>query len=116
MPVDFDALVLNVCEDVFGIPITIVPLKSQRNSTPYAARGIWTAEPYTVMLENNAPLTTSIYKLGIRLKDFAIPPVAGDHVLINGNEYIFDDPDADGQGGVEWIMKATAAGAEAPQL
>jgi|SRR5579885_1778812 len=115
MSLDFDKVVLSPLMDAFSIPITIRPLKSQPGADPYPARGIWEAQPYTMMQEGQAPLSTTIYRIGLRISEFAVPPAKGDHVLIanksNPNitdEFALDASELDGQGGIKWILKAMA--------
>jgi hypothetical protein len=73
---------------------------------------VWEVTPYTIVQEDNAPMATSIFKLGLRLRDFAIPPRQGDQVTINSSAYVLDSHEYDGQGGVRWVVKALAANQE----
>ena len=108
MSIDFDTLVLNVTMNTFAVPIIINPLISQPDTPAYAARGVWTCEPYTTIQENQQPLITSIFTVGLRLAELPIPPMVGDVVVINGDSYWFDSQKYDGQGGVSWTVKAFA--------
>jgi hypothetical protein len=119
MTVNFDLEVLSALIDteVFGRDITILPLASQPDAPiGYAARGIWQSQPKVVILENGQQLATSTFHLGLRIRDFTVQPTQGDHVFIDGFEYVLDLPDLDGQGGIRWEVKGVDANQETPFL
>ena len=116
MPIDFDSLVLSPAMNLFAHPMMLNPIRSQPAVQPYAARGVWEVSPYTIMMENQAPFSTSVYKVGFRLTDFKVPPVTGDQIVFNGFTYTLDAPEYDGQGGVKWVVKGVVAGAETPTV
>jgi hypothetical protein len=120
---DWDTIVLAPLMDTFALGInnnsrqtdgTVVfnPIKSQPGAPLYDGRGVWEATPYTVIEENQAPMVTTVYKIGLRLNDFSTPPSNGDQVTINGLTYTLDAFEYDGQGGVKWVVKAVAPGQE----
>jgi hypothetical protein len=113
MAIDWDDLVLSPCMDQFALNApTFNPIKSQPGQPSYPARCVWEVVEYTVVEENAAPMSTSILKIGLRLNDFAVPPVQGDQVTIDNDTYTLDSFIYDGQGGVRWTVKSTAPGGE----
>lgn len=104
--IDFSALVLGPCQDVFGVSITIDPLKSQPSVPPYDARGIWTVKDVDVIMEDGTVLASKSYEIGVRLSEYPIPPVKTDQVTVNANTYAIDEVRPDGQGGAKWVLKA----------
>jgi hypothetical protein len=103
--IDFDALVLDPCMATFAKDVTITPFKSQPGAPSYAARGIWEAPEIDVPLEDGTVLSSNTIRLGVRLSEFTVPPVTGDKVTVDGQSYLIDDPDDDGQGGSKWTLK-----------
>ena len=96
---DFSSVVLAPCQDAFSIPVTIDPRRSQRTApVPYTARGILTKRVLDVVDAGGSVLSDAVVTLGIRLAEYAIPPVAQDYVIVNGVEFFIDDIDDDGQG------------------
>jgi hypothetical protein len=112
MGIDWDHMVLTPNISTFSNPVTFKPFVSQPGVNSYTNRAVWAVVPYTIMLENGMPMASSQYKLGLRLKDYAIPPAAQDHVVIGTEEYTLDAPEYDGQGGVMWFCKASSSGAQ----
>jgi len=112
MSIDWSNVVLGPCMDQFAVPVYINPLRSQPNALAYWARGVWEATPYTIVQENEAPLVTTVFKLGLRLVEFMIPPTQGDQVTIDGDTFTLDAYEYDGQGGVRWVCKAKAPSQE----
>ena len=106
--IDFDALVLGPAMDIFGMPIVIAPGKSQPGAAPYAARGVLRIENIDMPLEDGIA-STQVITIGVRLSEFAIPPVPEDQVSTTTDTFWIDDTDEDGQGGSIWTMKRTAA-------
>jgi hypothetical protein len=114
--IDFDALVLAPCEEVFARPITVTPLVSQPGEPAYGARGIWSSKPVQVALENGALLSTKDLTLGIRLAEFTVPVKAGDQIEIDAHLSLprigvceIENTSDDGQGGRELALKIIAA-------
>lgn len=119
MTIDFDFFVLQPLIDlsVFGRVITVIPYRSQpTNTAPYTTRGIWEARPYTIIQENQSPLTTTEFHIGLRIRDYTIQPTQGDHIIVDLYEYVLDSPEFDGQGGVEWVVKAVGPMQQTPFL
>lgn len=111
MPIDWDGLVLTPCMDIFALdgrngpgPV-LTPLKSQPNVPAFGIRAVWEVTPTTITQEDGSLMTTTIYTLGIRLREFPVPPVKGDMITIDNEDYILNDFQYDGQGGVRWIVK-----------
>lgn len=106
MPVDFDGLVLKPAMDTFAKPLVIKPLASQPLAPSYPARGDWKKRPVDIATEGGGVLSTEERVLGVRLAEFAVPPVPLDQVKFEGDWYWIDDVDEDGQGGATWALKA----------
>jgi hypothetical protein len=81
--IDFDALVLGPCQDIFSRPVTVTPVVSQPAAATFAARGIWKAPTANVGLEDGAIMVSQDLVLGVRLADFPVAPVEGDHIEID---------------------------------
>lgn len=118
MTIDFDLEVLSPLIDltVFGRIITIIPYVSQPGALGYQSRGVWEADPYTIIQENQAPLATSQFRIGLRMRDYTVQPDQGDHIVVDGLEYVLSSPEWDGQGGVMWTVKAVSANQSTPFL
>ena len=115
MSIDFNATALQAGMNAFGVPIVINPLVSQPDAPAYAAVGVWTVEPYTIIQENSQALMTSIFTIGLQLSALpASPPMVGDVLIVNGDSYWFDSQRYDGQGGVSWTVKAFAPMQQTP--
>jgi hypothetical protein len=108
MGIDWDGIVLGPATDRFAIGAVFssdVVIVEGR-----VPRVVWEVEPHTIIQENQEPLTTSIFKVGLRLSDFATPPKQGSLVTINGQTYTLASFEYDGQGGVRWVVKAKLPG------
>jgi hypothetical protein len=113
MPVDFSALVLSPCMNTFAIAVMINPIKSQPLAAPYPARGVFSSDQTSVMLENGAVLSDQVTTLGIRRSDkradgtpmWVALPMRGDGCVtldaagVPVENFWVADIDADGQGG-----------------
>lgn len=119
MSVDWNNLVLGPCMDQFALTdasvdpnstgqVQLNPLKSQPGVAAYGCRAVWEVVQYTIVEDNDAPMSTSVFKVGLRLSEFAVPPVQGDQMVIAGDVYTLDTFEFDGQGGVRWVVKAAA--------
>lgn len=111
MPVDLD-LALRAGVDAFSRPITIYPLASRPGQPAYTARGVWRVRNVDVALQDGAVLSSDVLVLGVRLREFAVPPVKGDQVDVPLSGlapalglYWIDDTDDDGEGGSMWTLK-----------
>jgi len=81
--VDFSTLVYLPNYDLFGRDVSITPSVSQGSgAAAYWARGIWDSRTINVPLDDNSFLTDQDTILDIRTREFATPPVQGDHVHI----------------------------------
>jgi len=121
MSIDWSNLVLGPCMDQFALQDTSLggknsvmlnPIRSQPGAPPYPIRCVWEVTPYTIVQENEAPLVTTVLKIGLRLSEFSVPPTQGDQPTIDGQTYTLDTYENDGQGGVRWVCKAKAASQE----
>lgn len=110
--IDFDALVLAPCMNVFARPITVFPVRSQPAGSAYQARGSWHARPVDVIADEGQVISSETYTLGIREKEFSVPIVQGDRIEIPAYQtlarvglFVVDDADVDGQGGTTLTLK-----------
>jgi hypothetical protein len=109
MPIDFDALVLSVGQNTFGIQIIVLPIKSQPLVASYPARGVLTQQQLSIPMEDGSVMASLIRKLSIRISEFPIVPVQGDKISIGPKMYFIDDSHSgdDGQGATVLILKET---------
>lgn len=105
MSIDWNALVLGPCEDTFGVPVTITPVKSMPGAPAYAARGIWTSRTVEIPMDDGTVIRSNNMDVGIRISEFPACPIKGDGVQINGANYTIYDVQIDGQGGAKLVVK-----------
>jgi len=110
--IDFDALVLNPCEDIFSILVKFTLAATKPEAAPVIVRGIYSSAPVDVVMQDETIFSDQQTSLGIRLRDFDIPPDRGDIVEIIdqrhpafGNKYWIGDSDLDGQGGATLLLR-----------
>lgn len=110
--IDFDAIVLNPCEDIFALRCRFTFTATKPEAPPVVVRGIYSSSPYDVAMQNDAIFSDQQTSLGIRLRDFAIVPDRGDEVEIVepthpafGMQYWIGDSDLDGQGGAMLMLR-----------
>ena len=110
--IDFDALVLSPCMEVFARPVLVEPIASQPDAPAYIARGVWSSQPIDVQLEDGSIMSSQRHKLGIRASEYTVPIVQGDQITIDAymslpriGVCLVDDSDDDGQGGSELSLK-----------
>ena len=110
--IDFDALVLNPCEDIFAILVKFTLAATKPEAAPVVVRGIYSSAPVDVIMQDETIFSDQQTSLGIRLRDFDIPPDRGDIVEIIdqrhpafGNKYWIGDSDLDGQGGATLLLR-----------
>jgi len=110
--IDFDALVLNPCEDIFSILVKFTLAQTKPEAAPVIARGIYSSAPVDVVMQDETIFSDQQTSLGIRLRDFDIPPDRGDIVEIIdqrhpafGMKYWIGDSDLDGQGGATLLLR-----------
>lgn len=112
MGVDFDALVLSKCEDIFAIECTFTLLVSNPAAPPVVARGVYSSGPIDVGMQDDTIFSDQETSLGIRIRDFTVAPDRGDLVEITeashpafGMKYWIGDSDLDGQGGAKLLLR-----------
>lgn len=110
--IDFDALVLGPCQEAFARPITITPLASQPGQPAYGARGIWSARPVNIGLEEGSVMVSQDLTLGIRRNELAVMIKQGDSIEIDAYMSLprvgvcdIDRLNLDGQGDVQLVLK-----------
>jgi hypothetical protein len=110
--IDFDALVLSKCEDIFSIAVRFTFAATKPEAAPYETRGIFSSGPYDVALQDETIFSDQQTSLGIREWDFDVVPSRGDLVEIidvrhpaYGNKYWIGDSDWDGQGGAMLMLR-----------
>jgi hypothetical protein len=112
MMIDFDALVLSTCEDIFSIVVRFTLAATKPEAPPVVARGVYSSAPVDVQMQDDTIFSDQQTSLGIRLRDFEIPPDRGDIVEIIderhpafGKKYWIGDSDEDGQGGAMLMLR-----------
>jgi hypothetical protein len=110
--IDFDALVLNPCENIFAIACKFTLATTKPEAAPVFARGIYSSGPVDVAMQDDTIFSDQQTSLGIRLRDFETLPDRGDIVEIVdarhpsfGNRYWIGDSDLDGQGGAMLLLR-----------
>jgi len=110
----------------FSKPVVVTPKKSQPTAAQFPARGVWTIDNISVIMENDAPMSTRVVKLGIKYADFKFVPMQGDFISSKAGDlplgylvekispsamvdFIIDNDQPDGQGGCTYIMKRSTA-------
>lgn len=121
MSVDLSALVLGPCMDAWAKPVTITPVKSQPTAAPFGMRGVWIVDNINLVADNGAPFSSRTIKFGIKLDELSIPLAQGDYIRTLASDlpmgyvrdvvpgavvdFIIDNDQPDGQGGVVLILK-----------
>jgi len=110
--IDFDALVLAKCEDIFSIQIKITYVVTKPEAAPAIGRGIYSSSPTDVIMQDEAIFSDQQTSVGIRVRDWAIVPDRGDLLEIidarhpaYGSRYWVGDVDLDGQGGAMLMLR-----------
>jgi hypothetical protein len=118
---DFSALVLAPCMEVFATSIAVTPLKSQPGAAPYSSvtfpdgtvrgiRGVWASKPVVVETAEGYHSTTQP-SLGIRDAEFLVPLKQGDRLVVSDfPTMVFEvfDTNPDGQGGTDLKLRLIA--------
>ena len=113
--IDFDAIVLNKCEDIFSIVAKFTFAASKPEAPPVTVRGIYSSDPVDVIMQDETIFSDQQTKIGIRLRDFpdGLVPDRGDIVEITdsrhpafGQRYWIGDSDLDGQGGAMLMLRS----------
>jgi len=110
--IDFDALVLNPCENIFSIVCKFTYSQSKPEAPTKICRGIYSKRDLDVEMMDGTIVSDHEVALGIRLWDFDIPPDIGDQVEIIdkrhpafGQKFWIGDSDEDGQGGATLLLR-----------
>jgi hypothetical protein len=110
--IDFDHIVLNVCENIFSIAIKVTLTASKPEAAPIIARGIYSSNAIDVVTQDEGIFSDQQTSIGIRLRDFELPPDRGDLIEIvdvrhpaYGMRYWVGDSDLDGQGGAMLMLR-----------
>jgi len=110
--IDFDALVLNPCENIFSIMVKFTLCVTKPEGAPVTCRGIFSSSQVDAIMQDEAIFSDQQTSLGIRLRDFVIPPDRGDLVEIidvrhpaYGSQFWIGDSDLDGQGGAMLMLR-----------
>jgi hypothetical protein len=109
--IDFDALVLNKTIGIFNI-LCRFTFTVSAPGTWQDARGVYSSDPIDVQMQDETIFSDQQTSLGIRVRDFVIPPDRGDEVEIidirhpsYGMKYWIGDSDLDGQGGAKLLLR-----------
>jgi hypothetical protein len=70
-------------QDLYGRPVTFIPLASNPSGSAFLARGIYDTNTTNVPLDDGSYLSDQQTILDIRELEFPIIPVQGDHVIID---------------------------------
>jgi hypothetical protein len=118
--IDFDALVLDKTVDVFGIAVKFT-FEVSAPGTQQVARGVYSSTPVDVQMQDETIFSDQQTSLGIRIRDFLVPPDRGDAVEIidtrhpaYGQKYWIGDSDLDGQGGATLLLRTQYQPPDAP--
>ncbi|WP_158812058.1 hypothetical protein [Beijerinckia sp. L45] len=104
--IDFSRLVLKPCMTAFAQPIVINPVKSQPGAVPYAARGVWSFKMVEIPTAQGDYISTNTPVIGIRVSEFAAPPLQDDQITTGGVTYVVNDTILDAQGGSDLLLKS----------
>ncbi|MCA1524303.1 head-tail joining protein [Bradyrhizobium yuanmingense] len=109
---DFSTLVLLPGMNTFAIAVTVRPTVSQPGAPDYPARGVYSSVPTDVQMQDGTTFSDQQTTLGIRLREFAVPPVNGDRITPTEGEaagvtFWVADSSADGQGGLTLTLRKT---------
>lgn len=121
MSIDWKALVLGPCEDIFSIPIEVVPLVSMPVTDgivqPYNARGILADTYSEVTMADGSLLSDQRVTIGIKMNEFPVLPTVGDQVTLfdpfSGavvDTFWVSNKWIDGQGGAHLQLRHFAEG------
>lgn len=72
--------------------------------SPVEIEGVYDAPDHSSDPQSTAAFDTVAPRLGIRLADLALPPDAGDTLVVNGLTYRVIGVEEDGQGGAELVL------------
>lgn len=100
MAIDFDAEVLDACEEVFGIACTIA---AGGPALPFT--GIRTRRPVLVDTGGALPVSSAEEILGVRLSMMPFAPADGHTVTMVGATWEIAEVRPDGQGKADLVLK-----------
>jgi hypothetical protein len=110
--IDFDGLVLNTCENIFAIAAQFTLTVTSPAAPPVVGRGVYSSGPIDVLMQDEIIFQDHETSLGIRARDFNVPPGRGDMVEIvepshpaYGQQYWIGDARLDGQGGIMLLLR-----------
>jgi hypothetical protein len=110
--IDFDALVLNTCENIFAIAAEFAFVVTAPAAPNVTARGVYSSAPLDVLMQDEITFSDPKSTLGIRTRDFDIQPGRGDTVKIVEpthpaylEQYWIGDSRLDGQGGALLLLR-----------
>jgi hypothetical protein len=111
--VDFDRLVLGPASKIFQIKVRFTPLVSDPGAPSFDLFGVYSSIPVDVQMQNETIFSDQQTSLGVRKRDFVIPPDRGDLVELTdpthidyGKKFWIGDSDDDGQGGAMLLLRA----------
>ena len=112
MGIDFSTLVLLPGMTTFAISVTVRPEVSQPGAPDYAARGVFSSGPTDVQMQDGTIFSDQQTTLGIRLREWSVPPVNGDRITPTegeaaGTTFWVADSSLDGQGGMTITLRKT---------
>lgn len=112
MAVNFSQLVYLPAYDMYAVPCTFLPLKSQPGAPPYDARGIYDTRAQDVEAMDGSVFSDQQTIFDIREAEFPVLPVQNDRVIIpfdcNGaplGEFEIMDADTNGGGETTLLLK-----------
>lgn len=103
--IDWDGLVLGPTMNIFGQPVVVTPSRSQPSAAPYVAQGIFKADATSIPMDDGTVIAATIYTLGVRLSDYAVPMMPEDQIVTSGLSFQIDRVHPDGQGGATLTLK-----------
>jgi hypothetical protein len=80
MAINFSDNLYKLALDVFSRPITVTPLVSQPGAGAYGARAYMDEKATDVLTEGGTLFSDSQIYLDIRIEEFAVLPMQGDHI------------------------------------
>lgn len=92
--------VMRICRDTFTTSLTYTPTVG----APFTLKAIFDAAYQQIEMLDGAAVQTTQPMLGVRLRDFATPPTAGDRCTINGTNYRVSAFEPDGEAGAKLFL------------
>jgi len=83
MSVNFSTMAKLACQDMFAVPVTVTPYKSQPGQPAYTNRGIFDTGSQDVPMMDGAILSDQRTILDVRDAEYGgVPPLQGDQIDI----------------------------------